>query len=139
MVPRAARRRTLDTLQYPHQPPCEATSHGSIITYRMHLLCKHSFKIVSQVPFSSQLLTLNFPFIEILKLYLLHLILIFSGPQLCLPHLCISQSTKRKGLAPESPWKIPTELSYHKAQETLKIMSVTLPSFPTICVEKNGI
>lgn len=66
----------------PRQPPCKATSNKYIITHRLRLLCKHSFKIVSQVPFASQLLTLNSSFIEILKLYPPHFILSFSGPQL---------------------------------------------------------
>lgn len=72
------------------QPPCKVTLNMYIIKYRLHLLCKSSFKTVSQVPFATLLLPLNSSLIDVLPLP--YFILSNLGSELCLPHVCIPQS-----------------------------------------------
>lgn len=74
------------------------------------------------VPFATQLPTLNSSFVENMKPDPPYFILSDSGPELCLPHLCISQylyfSLNVTVLQPAGTEEIPVELLHNKAQKT---------------------
>lgn len=74
------------------------------------------------VPFATQLPTLNSSFVENMKPDSPYFIISDSGPELCLPHLCISQylyfSLNVTVLQPVGTEEIPVELLHNEAQKT---------------------